>query len=300
MRRSSSRTSRAFTLIEVTAVITIMAILAIGVSVFLRLPLQAYQDAQRRASMSDAADTAFTMLKRDLQRALPNSVRVRSVGAAYYLEFLQVRTGGRYRADEPNPRAPAGGNTCPDADGDTFANENVLQFGIADTCLATLGAVQGLTSIIPNRDFLVVYNLGLGFPAADAYASGAGSNRSLITAVAAGAAGENVIAFQGHAFTLESPARRFHVISGPVTYACDPVAGVVRRYAAYAIAAAQPAPPAGAFSLLTDGIDACSITYDQNPANQRTGVVSVWLRFADPAGGAAVSLFQQVQVSNEP
>jgi hypothetical protein len=34
--------------------------------------------------------------------------------------------------------------------------------------------------------------------------------------------------------------------------------------------------------------------------NQRNGVVSIWLRFADPAVGATVNLFQQVQVSNVP
>src|SRR3954454_6592125 len=87
-----------FTLVEMVTVIAITGIVAAAVAVFLRVPLQADQDAQRRAVISDAADTAFSRIKRDLQTALPNSVRVPSVGAAFYLEFLEVRAGGRYRS----------------------------------------------------------------------------------------------------------------------------------------------------------------------------------------------------------
>jgi len=57
---------------------------------------------------------------------------------------------------------------------------------------------------------------------------------------------------------------------------------------------------AGTAALLAQGITGCSITYDQNVINQRAGIVSVWLRFADPTGAANANLFQQVQVSNEP
>jgi MSHA biogenesis protein MshO len=62
-------------------VISITAIVASITAVFLRAPLQSYQDVQRRASISDTADTAFGFLKRDLQTALPNSVRVSSAGS---------------------------------------------------------------------------------------------------------------------------------------------------------------------------------------------------------------------------
>lgn len=299
MRRNSKR---GFTLVEMVAVISIIAILASGVAVFLRLPLYAYQDAQRRASITEAADSAFALLKRDLQNALPNSVRVTAVGAVTYLEFLEMRTGGRYRADSPQPAVPPTASTCPDANADGTADENVLQFGVPDTCFTTIGAIQRLSSIVPNQDFVAVYNLGPGFPGADAYASGAatGGNKSLITAIAAGAGGENVVSFQAHAFALESPARRFHVVAGPVTYECDPGAGTIRRFDAYAIAAAQPTPPAGASALVAKGVSGCTMIYDQSAANRREGVVSMWLRFTDSAGGGAIDLFQQVQVNNVP
>ena len=294
--------SAGFTLVEMVAVIAIISILATGAAVFLRLPLLAYQDAQRRASITEAADTAFALLKRDLQTALPNSVRVTSVGAVFYLEFLETRTGGRYRGDSPTPAAAAGANTCPDTNADGLADEGVLQFGVGDTCFTTLGAVPRLNTIVANSDFVVVYNLGPGYPFADAYASGpaTGDNKSRIAAVAAGAGGENVFAFQAHTFTLDSPGRRFQVIAGPVSYECDPVMGTIRRFEGYPIAAAQPAPPAGSSALVARGLSGCSIVYDQSAANRREGVVSVWLRFADPAGGGTIDLFQQVQVSNVP
>jgi MSHA biogenesis protein MshO len=302
MHPGSERARKGFTLVEMITVIAITGIIAAAVSVFMRGPLQAYQDVQRRGSLLDAADTAFALVKRDLQTALPNSVRVTSVGAVVYLEFLQARTAGRYRAADSNPAVPTTANTCPDTNANGLADENVLVFGTSETCFTTLGSVSNLSAIVPNSDFVVVYNLGSGFVNADAYASGAatGGNKSLITSSSAGAGGENVISFQANTFTLESPGRRFHVVSGPVTYECNPTAGTLRRISAYAISSAQQTPPAGTAAQVAERVSACTIVYDQNVINQRQGLVSLWLRLADSAGGAVVNLFQQVQVSNVP
>lgn len=304
--RSRGRSVAAgFTLVEMIAVMAVTGIIAAAVAVFLRMPLQSYQDAQRRASITDAADTAFMLIKRELQTALPNSVRVRTDGAVFSLEFLQIRTAGRYRAEDPAVAVATSANTCPDASGDGLAGENVLEFGVADTCFATLGALPNLAAIAPSNDFVVVYNLGPGYSEANAYASAnaTGGNKSLVTASAAGNGNENVIRFQSHTFTLASPGRRFHVIAGAVSYVCDPAAGTLRRVSGYPISAGQPAPVAGNGALLAQGVTACTLAYDQNAinvVNQRMGVVSIWLGFTEPAGGAALNLFQQVQVSNVP
>lgn len=294
--------ARGFTLIELIAVMVITAVAAGTTAVFLRLPLAQYTDAERRASIADAADTAFARMKRDLQRALPNSVRVTSVGSVYYLEFLSLRTAGRYRADLPSAVPATGATTCPDADGDNLANDNVLQFGVADTCFTTIGAIADFSAVDPNWDWLVVYNLGPGFTNADAYASGnaTGGNKSRITGRTSGSGGEDVIQFQSNTFNLESPGHRFHVVFGPVTYACDPTAGTLSRFGNYTISAAQPTPPAGGSALLAKDLNGCTITYDQNVNNQRMGVVSIALRFNDTGGAGTVNLFQQIQVSNEP
>ena len=129
-----------------------------------------------------------------------------------------------------------------------------------------------------------------------------GGNRSQISSVAAGVGGENVITFNSKTFALESPGRRFQIVSGPVSFVCDPGAGTLTRISGYAIAAAQATPPAGASVRLAQGIGAggCMIIYTQNVINQRVGVVSIQLTFADATSATNVNLYQEIQVSNVP
>lgn len=298
MQIAASKVDPGFTLVEMVTVIAITAIVATATAVFLRLPLQQYQDAQRRAAITDAADTAFTRIKRDLQTALPNSVRVRNVGAVFYLEFLPTITGGRYRSAAPSTIPPTGVNTCPDVAAPIgFADENVLEFGVSDSCFTTLGDLPNRASVTVNH-FVVVYNLGSGFTNADAYVGG---NRSQISAaVAAGAGGvENVVRFNPRIFNLESPGRRFQIVSDAVSYVCDPSLGVgtLSRVTGYGIVDPQPTPAGG--DRLAQNITQCTITYDV--INQRVGIVSIWLTLTDAdVNATAVNLFQQVQVGNVP
>ncbi|MFA7281909.1 MAG: type II secretion system protein [Sterolibacterium sp.] len=294
-----------FTLVEMIVSIVIVGILAAITALFLRVPFQAYEDITRRANLTDIADSALRRMARDLREALPNSVRVSGPGGSgeFYMEFLQVRTGGRYREE------PSGGATaCPAGAG---IYTDALQIGTVDTCFRSLGAVPNLGSIVTGAsgDFLVVYNLGPGFAGADAYASGAatGGNKSRITAVTAGAGlnPEDRIDFQSLSFPLASPSRRFHVVTGPVTYVCNPTAQTLTRQWGYAISAAQATPPlGGGAALLARGVAACNITYNPNAVAQRNGLVSISLAVSqnDVSTGMreSVSLFSQVQVSNTP
>src|SRR6267142_2577857 len=91
---------RGVTLIEMVIVISITAIIAGAVSVFISRPVEGYADAARRAEMSDIADTALRRMTRDVRTALPNSIRITTVGSVTYLEYLQGSGGGRYRAEK--------------------------------------------------------------------------------------------------------------------------------------------------------------------------------------------------------
>ena len=96
------RIEAGFTLAEAVIVIVILGIISAAVAVFISGPIEAYFDVSRRAQLSDAADTALRRIARDLQRALPNSVRVAGActGATpCYLEYVPVEAGGRYRAE---------------------------------------------------------------------------------------------------------------------------------------------------------------------------------------------------------
>src|SRR3970040_101022 len=92
-----SGSARGFTLIEMIVAIVITGILAAVMAVFLRAPLQAYQDTALRATLTDAADSSLRRMARDLHQALPNSMRVTTALGVSYLEYLEVRTAGRYR-----------------------------------------------------------------------------------------------------------------------------------------------------------------------------------------------------------
>src|SRR5476651_2446945 len=89
--RSSHRASgvrvMGFTLLEMIVVMVIMGIIGAMVAVFMAKPVASYVDSARRAELSDIADTALRRIVRDLRLALPNSVRVITVGGVTYLEF---------------------------------------------------------------------------------------------------------------------------------------------------------------------------------------------------------------------
>src|SRR5215210_3821295 len=112
------------TLIEMVIVITITAIIAGGVAVFISRPFESYIDASRRAELTDIADTALRRMTRDVRTALPNSIRITTVAGVTYLEYLQTSGGARYRAQA-----------------DSVGAGNILDFTVADASFDVLGTM---------------------------------------------------------------------------------------------------------------------------------------------------------------
>ena len=283
--RSSARRALGFTLTEAIIVIVITGIISAVVAVFMVKPVQGYFDATRRAQLSDLADTALRRMTRDLRLALPNSVRTTSAGGSVYLEFLLTRGGGRYRAE---PESGGGGD--------------VLEFGAASAPYR-FDVIGQMPAVVAGSDSVVVFNLGPGFGTADAYQGSAGNLRS-VTAAGAG----QITLSPNTAFPQPSPAYRFQVVEGPVSYVCTPDAGspalgILRRYSGYAIAAAQPtAFVGGSNALLANDVAACAFTYSPNAIAERNGVVGLTLTLTQltPGGPESVTLFQEAHVSNVP
>lgn len=267
--------SAGFTLIEMIIVIAIMGIVGSMVAVFLRAPLESYVAQDRRARLTDAADTAVRRMGRDVRLALPNSVRVTSVGTVIYLEFLATRSGGRYRTQ-----------------GDGTAGNDPLDFTAPDNRFDVLGPPIAMQA----GDLIAVYNLGI--PGADAWAVGTPGDTLANYAGAAGATNTLTLA-PARQFPLASPGNRFQVVEGPVTYACNPVAGTLTRFWGYARAAAQPTPPAAPAlsALLANQVSACTITY-QPGVTERGGLVSMTLDLTRE--GETVRLYSSMQVENQP
>lgn len=274
---------RGFTLTEAVVVIVVTGAIAAMMAAFIRTPMQGYFDSVHRARLSDLADTALRRLAADLRRALPNSVRVTSLGGNVYLEFLLTKGVGRYRA-------------APDSDG----GGAVLEFGHAATPyrFEVLGFMP--TKPIVAGDAIVIHNLGPGFGASNAYLGSAGNLRR-VSAVS----GNNITLSPAVAFPQPSPDAHFHVVEDTVTYACipnavHPAAGEVRRYWGYAQTAVQPVSFSSVpNALLAQDVSACSFAYEPNAPATRSGVVSIRLTLTH-TGADSVRLVQQIHVSNVP
>ncbi|PKO89156.1 MAG: type II secretion system protein [Betaproteobacteria bacterium HGW-Betaproteobacteria-12] len=275
---------RGFTLVEAVVVIAIAGIIAAMLAVFIRAPVEAYIDTTRRARLTELADTALRRMARDLQAALPNSVRITAVGGSTYLEFIPVVGGARYRQ---YPTAGSAGD--------------VLDFATTDSAADLLGPVPVYGAGLGA----VVFNLGPG-SGADAYA---GNNRAAVTSANAvdglfsNDAAPHTLTFAAVQFPLASPGARVHLVNTPVTYECvpnaaNPALGVLRRHVGYGFFVAQPTPPAAASSLLAAQVAECNLTYDPDVTRMRTGLVTLWLRLEE--SGESIRLVHQMHVENAP
>lgn len=262
-----------FTLIEMVMVIVILGVIGATVAVFLRQPIDAYLDTGRRAALSDLADTAVRRMARDIQRALPNSLRNPS---GQCIEFIPTRTGGRYRAQ-----------TTAAGTGD------ILDFSLADTSFGVFGDLGALPADqqVVAGDVVVVYNLGI--TGADAYA---GDNSAVVASVTTGA--ESTITISAKQFPLASGGSRFHVVPGDekiVSFVCN--GGRLLRSANHAYA--NSCPNTGAtVAVLANNVASCNFVYNDSDL-QRNALVRMSVVLTDPSGGS-VSLYHEVHVSNTP
>jgi len=268
-----------FTLVEMIIVIVITGIVGAIAAVFLKAPIQQYLELERRAELSDIADTELRRITRDLRSAVPNSLRLTTAAGSSYLEFIPTSAGGRYCSDAP----------C-----------DPLDFTTADSSFDVLGQVD-----INAGDYIVVgSSQSDGNSPYDTSASGVlraytGTTGTQTNLAIAGAAQFPALAWvQGH---------RFAVVPGDqqaVTYACENVGvsngegtGTLKRYWAYGFNAAQVAPPTGGSNaLLANRISSCSIVY--STLNQRLGLVEITLGLT--RGGDSISLYHEIHVSNAP
>lgn len=287
MRRAteSRRRARGFTLVEMIVTIVITGILVGIVGMFGRQQIDAYIDVGNRAELADAADTALRRVGRDLQSALPNSLRV----SGNFLEYVPIADAGRYRAD-------VGGG----------AGDDPLDFGsAADTTFDVLGPPV----TIRNGDQLVIFNLGQS--GSDVYVSGPGSSRRAATA------GANLskvtFAPAGTQFPLASPQSRFQVVGGPVTYECagnaaTPELGRIIRHWCYDFTGFNQPTAFGSLSkhaacaaeqsaVLVSDVESCSFDYTAG-VSQRNGLLVMRLKLT--RNGESVDLLHQVEILNTP
>jgi MSHA biogenesis protein MshO len=287
-RQALPASGRGFTLIELVITIAVGSVVVAFMALFIVLPMNAYSAQTRRATLVDSADSSLRFIARDLRSALPNSVRVTTSGSVSALELLATVDGARYRDDGPlsNPALE-------------------LDFTAADGAFSTTVPFTQLT--LPwssTTAYLSIYNVGV--PGANAYemANVITPAGTTISIAAGSAANQNLVTLSpSFKFAYGSPGKRVYLVSGPVSYLCDPTAGTLTRYSGYTIATAQPSSSATLTSagataaLVAAGISSCAFTYSSGTA-QRNALATLTLGIS--SSGETVRLLHEVQVANVP
>jgi MSHA biogenesis protein MshO len=294
------RPERGVTLIEMVAAIVIVGIIGAVVAFFLT-PIQQSTDLALRAELTDIADNALQRIGREVRLALPNSVRITSAGSSVFLEFIAVRTAGRYRAGGGGASA---GSDCPNDDaGAGVPGNDQLSFDVADTCFKTIGKLPG--TIATGSDRLVLNNYGTTDQ--NAYQTSAVLNNTAITSVDTSEAGRDRIGFGATTFVRslhDSPGKRFFVVSGPVTYECDMASGRILRHSGYALADVQPTSFAGTPAAIADFVKSgTGCVFDYSTVGPGLGLLTMRVTLQRQLFGGAtetISLYNVVHVNNTP
>jgi len=289
-----------FTLIELVVVITLTGIVAVLAGQNIVAPIQGFIDLGRRAALVDEADLALSRMSREVQLALPNSVRitdgastppplatcVAAGGSSCSVEILRTLDGSRYR--EQTDSVGAGDTLDFTANTDTFD----VMGNLPNLARITAGAGSLNDCLTGTTDCLVVYNLG--FSGADAY------NGDNIAGIVATAPMEFV---RPAPFPFSSPNQRFHIVDMPVTFNCDSASGNLLRIEDYSIVPGQVLAPGGTSGLLAGNINSCVFRYDQG-SGSRNAVLTVELvvsRFNSSSGNnESIRMVEQIRVQNIP
>ena len=299
MHRSCSqlRPEAGFTLFELVLVVMISSIIAGMLNSFIRRPMEAYRDMERRATLVDVAETALRRMARDVRASLPNSLRVS--GDKRSLEILHLADGARYREDPGTNPTTSEDHTDPN---DWLSFSGDTQFNILGR-LSHLDPNYGQALTAGTR--LAIYNTST-----NVYTDAATSaNPGVITPAATTITvtddvdEDKLTLSSSFEFLLRSPRQKVYVIESPVSYICDLTGETITRYGSYNINAIQPTDPGvaplstAASALVTNRVEACEFLYDPGTPS-RAGLLTIALTLSE--AGEQIRLFQQVHVNNTP
>jgi MSHA biogenesis protein MshO len=274
-----------FTLIELIVVIVISASVAVFMVLFLDAPLESYFAQTRRSDLVDSGQRISDAVTADARTALPNSMRVNAAKTA--LELLATTGVARYYGQ---------------GDKNGVSGEELVIGGpmtiLSTATLPSFGTLDFFsTQTLPYQPkYLSVGNLGTA--AYTAYNGATGVMTPASTTITVGpnpntapppvnVAGENLVTLSTQmvfkaagAPAIQPSVHNAYLVSGPVSYVCrpnaaNPAAGTLKRYAGYAITAAQPVPPAGTGALIAHNVSACTISVVPAPAGYAYGQIAV-------------------------
>lgn len=194
-----------FTLIELIVSLTISVVIVGFIATFIAVPVQSHLAQVRRSELDAAAEAVTHWMSQDVRGALPNSLRVATVGGRPSVEMIDVAAVTLYR--------DAG------IEGDT------LNFAAPDNQFDILG----LPAAAPVPVDVVVDNRGT--PGRNAYVLAGVPN--VIAPATVNLLSSTITLTPPFLFAGPSTHRRAFLVSptsGVVRYECDLVARTLRRY----------------------------------------------------------------------
>ena len=276
-----------FTLIELIIVIVVLAIMSFGTTQFIVNSSQSYMDTAVRERQGSAARMVVEKISRELRGALPNSVRV-------------IDRDGAISADNQGDCV----EFVPALGGSVYTSLPLLASAASFSSVPfEVDAAPPVSSALGSISRAAVYPIN----ATDIYALSASSAISSVIDTSSVLEGSSEVTVQLqalHQFPLDSPSRRWFMVTAPVSFCIDSDARLF-RYGDYGfIDSPQPTP--GGFgggneqvpkrSLLAKGASGGFIMV---PATlQRNALVQLNLDIRDR--GEGVTINHEVQLRNVP
>lgn len=266
MRAPARKAQHGVTLIEMIVAIVVSGILIAMAGMFVRNQITSYLDVARRAELTDIADGALRRIARDVQGALPNSLRPAVAGSSF-IELIPVVMAGRF-ASQDNPD------------------------------LVSPLSLQGPAIAVASGAELVICNTGQTL--ADAYA---GNNRRLLTAGSAlsslafsGAAITDYCSTNRYHVIAKTVVYAFEAAPARTLWRFSDCAMQSTQLTSLAAIAANCPRK----SALATRVEAVSFNYVANVLPS-LGVLTISLALsAEDAPDERVTLLQQVNIPNSP
>jgi MSHA biogenesis protein MshO len=288
--------SKGFTLVELVIVIVITGALAVSLVSFFTPAMDSYFATKRRAGLTDAADTALRRMKRDVQLAVPNSIRIPNNQC---FELAPSSTGGRYRMGPDTVNDVAAG-CAPAIDCSAWLD--------TATPSAALDVLSPLSSTPAAGDWLVINNQNGN----DVYA---GVNSVAIAAVANSNFGQHRFIFAATQFPVGYEGGRFTVVANnggapTVFYICSGADGALdssgngkgtlfRLNRAFDAAYPTSCPSTTGAAILAKNVRTCNFVYNPTTGDtQQNGYV--WMQLELAERNETVPLSAGAHVNNTP
>jgi len=282
-----------FTLVELVMVIAITGIVAVSFVIFFTPAVNGYFAAQRRAALTDMADTALRRMRRDVQLAVPNSIRT---PGSQCFELMPAKAGGRVRMG-------------PDIDNDAgtgcVSGGNCSAWLDTSTSISTLDILSPFSTTPVVADWVVIGNQNGN----DVYS---GANRAQITNVSTplSSLGKHRLTFWpmsfppsydgGRIFIVPRVPAVFYVCSNPGSAADGTGTGTLYRLTRGFVPTYPTAcPDTTGAAVLATKVKSCNFVYSPTTGNtQQSGYV--WMQLELAESGESVPLSFGAHVDNVP